>query len=382
MLAKPRAVVTGGAGFIGSHLVEGLVRRGYMVTIIDDLSTGKLDNIAHLLRPTGGHSPDVPPRSPRPDDVWPRDDKEAKAPELAITEGGVEENDRGWNPGDRGGSSSDRGRNPGDSGPHPNDNGGVDFTEGSVTELALLKDVFRGVQYVFHEAAIPSVPRSVENPGATHEANTTGTLNVLMAAKQAGVRKVVYASSSSAYGDSPMLPKREEMPPDPRSPYAVSKLAGEYYCRAFHQVYGLATASLRYFNVYGPRQDPDSQYSAVITRFIRRALEDGPPVIYGDGEQTRDFVFVRDVVEANILAAEGDAAGVFNIGRGEHISVKRLAGLVTELVGSKVQPEHQESRAGDVMHSLADISRASAFGFDPAYSLERGIRETIAAMQG
>jgi len=337
MASNARAVVTGGAGFIGSHLSGGLLKRGYRVIVLDDLSTGKIDNIAHLLDPSGRPGPDARPGPPRPGCGEGHDERDA--------------------------------------------GGGVGFSEGSITDLALLRELFRGIDYVFHQAAIPSVPRSIEDPGATHEANITGTLNVLMAAKDAGVKKVVYASSCAVYGDTPTVPQREDMVPDPQSPYAVSKLAGEYYCRVFHQAYGLPTAGLRYFNVYGPRQDPDSQYAAVIPRFIRLALDNRPPVIFGDGEQTRDFTFIKDVVEANILAAESDAAGVYNIGRGERITVNKLAGLVIELVGSNVEPQHQEARSGDVLHSLADISRARQFGYSPKYSLEEGLGETAQAMQ-
>ena len=392
MSANRKVVVTGGAGFIGSHLAEALVGRGYRVIILDDLSTGKLDNIAHLLDPschTGRRSPGG--QSPRhPAEI-------ATSPDsiggLAMTKGGVSGNDKGQNldgngvkrgtasagdaPGDRHGQTQSglamtEGRGVG---------GGVEFIEGSITDLALLGELFRGVQYVFHQAAVPSVPRSIAAPQASHEANATGTLNVLIAARDNAVKKVVYASSSSVYGDTPTLPKREDMSPDPRSPYAVAKLAAEHYCRVFHLVYGLPTACLRYFNVYGPRQDPDSQYAAVIPRFIRLALNGRPPVIYGDGEQTRDFTFIRDVVEANISSAEGEASGVFNIGCGHRISINTLAGLILGLLDSKVTPAHEEPRPGDVLHSLADISRARAFGYNPRYGLEQGLQETIAALR-
>jgi UDP-glucose 4-epimerase len=301
-----KVVVTGGAGFIGSHLAEELAKRGYHVIVLDDLSTGKMKNIAELLR----------------------------------------------------GSKAD-------------------FIQGNIANLALLGKLFQDVDYVFHQAAIPSVPRSVENPLASHEANITGTLNVLLAARDNRVRKVIYASSSSVYGDTPTLPKREDMPPNPQSPYAVTKLAGEYYCQAFEQVYGLSTACLRYFNVYGPRQDPSSQYAAVIPRFIQRARKGSPPIIFGDGEQTRDFTFVKDAVEANILAAERDACGIFNIGKGEKLSINELAELIIELVGNKVDTIHQEPRPGDIRHSLAEISKARGFGYEPKYCLETGLRETI-----
>jgi len=210
--------------------------------------------------------------------------------------------------------------------------------------------------------------------------NIRGTLNVLMAARDAGVKKVIYASSSSVYGDTPELPKREGMTPNPLSPYAVTKLVGEYYCKVFNDVYGLNTISLRYFNVYGPRQDPHSEYAAVIPRFVSRVLRGEPPIIYGDGQQTRDFTFVKDVVNANILAMNSDATGVYNIASGRMISIQELATLITRLTGrdSDLEPVFDKPRKGDVRHSLADISRARAvMGYKPEYSLERGLEETL-----
>jgi len=330
-LSKNTVIVTGGAGFIGSHLAEELLKRRYKVIILDDLSTGKLQNVGHLTEPSCHCEP--------------------KAPNLASAHGR---------------------RREGEESRH-----GAEFVRGSVTDPALLKGLFRGIDYVFHQAAIPSVPRSIETPQATHEANITGTLNVLLAARDSGVKKVIYASSSSVYGEAPALPKKEDMSPNPQSPYAVTKLAGEHYCQVFHQVYGLPTICLRYFNVYGPRQDPNSQYAAVIPIFIRKVLDSKPPIIFGDGEQTRDFTFVKDVVEANILGAESGATGVHNIGRGERVSINRLAELVIKLVGNSVEPVHGEPRLGDVKHSLADISKARQFGYNPKYSLEEGLREII-----
>ena len=306
-----KVIVTGGAGFIGSHLAEELARQGYYTIIVDDLSAGKMENIEELLK-----------------------------------------------------------------------NNNVEFIKGSVTDQPLLQKVFKDAQYVFHQAALPGVPRSIDSPQSSHEVNLTGTLDVLLAARDNHVYKVIYASSSSVYGDTPTLPKREDMAPTPLSPYAVTKLAGEYYCRVFHQVYGLASVCLRYFNVYGPKQDPNSQYAAVIPFFIRRTHEGEPPIIFGDGEQTRDFTFVKDVVEANILAAQSDAYGVFNISRGERITVNQLANLVIELVGNKVKAIYQEPRAGDIKHSLADISKAKAFGYEPRYDLEAGLAETIRWFNG
>lgn len=301
-----KVAVTGGAGFIGSHLAESLSGQGYQVIIIDNLATGKKVNIDPLL---------------------------------------VKSN--------------------------------VEFIQGSIEDLPLLQKLFQGVSYVFHQAALPSVPRSIDNPYASHAVNVTGTLNVLLAARDQGVKKVIYASSSSVYGDTPTLPKREDMTPRPLSPYAVTKLAGEYYCQVFTQVYALPTACLRYFNVYGPRQDPESQYAAVIPQFIKRTSEGKPPVIYDDGQQSRDFSFVKDVVAANVLAAQSDACGIFNISRGEAVTINHLAELINKLVGSKVRPVHQEPRPGDVKHSLADISRAKVFGYQPEYNLEVGLAATV-----
>ncbi len=301
-----KALVTGGAGFIGSHLTELLANRGYRVIILDDLSTGKMANVEPSLQKTN-----------------------------------------------------------------------VGFIQGSITDLPLLQQLFKGVDYVFHQAAIPSVPRSIENPGASHNVNVTGTLNVLLAARDNNVIKVICASSSSVYGDTPTLPKIESMPPNPRSPYSVTKLAGEYYCQVFQQIYGLATVCLRYFNVYGPRQDPNSQYAAVIPLFIKHILGDKSPVIFGDGKQTRDFTFVEDVVMANIIAAQSTATGIFNIARGESITINNLAKLIASIMEKNIEPIYQESRTGDILHSLADISKAKAIGYDPQYSLENGLKKTI-----
>jgi len=302
-----KVVVTGGAGFIGSHLVEGLVRRGYDVTILDDLSTGKMDNIKGILN-------------------------------------------------------------------KPN----VDFIQGSITNLALLQKLFQGTYYVFHQAAIPSVPRSVNDPKASHEVNVTGTLNVLLAARDNGIKKVIYASSSSVYGDTPTLPKVEDMIPNPQSPYAVTKLTGEYYCQVFRQVYNIPTVCLRYFNVYGPKQDPESQYAAVIPKFITSIINGQGPIIFGDGEQSRDFTYIKDVTEANILAAESDATGIFNIGNGKSITINQLAKLTINLLSNySINPIHEEPRPGDIKDSLADITRAKTFGYSPKYDLEKGLYETV-----
>ena len=258
------------------------------------------------------------------------------------------------------------------------DNEHFEFVKGSITDLSLLKQVFEDAESVFHQAAIPSVQRSVENPQATNEANVNGTLNVLIAARDCGVEKVIYASSSSVYGDTPTLPKQEDMKPNPKSPYAVSKLAGEFYCNVFSEVYGLKTACLRYFNVYGQKQDPSSEYAAVIPRFITRVLNNQPPIIYGDGTQTRDFTFVKDVAHANILAMEQNAEGVFNIACGEQISVNELATILMELVGVRLDVIYDNPRPGDIKDSLADISLAKGkLKYEPEFTLTNGLEETI-----
>ncbi len=306
---KMKAVVTGGAGFIGSHLTEALIAQGYQVTVIDDLSSGKLDNLAQC-------------------------------------------------------------RNK------------IEFVKGSITDFSLLKKAFQGVDYVFHLAAIASVPQSIDDPRTTHEVSIGGTLNVLMAASENKVKKVIYASSAAVYGNAPGLPKNEEMLPYPLSPYAAGKLAAEYYCSVFSQVYKLPTVSLRYFNVYGPRQNPNSQYAAAIPKLINMVLEGHPPVIFGDGEQTRDFTFVGDVVRANLLAAESEVSGVFNVSRGESITINQLAEIVIRLAGKMLKPVYQEARKGDIKHSLADITKARAFGYRPEYDLEYGLGRTLEWLKG
>ncbi len=303
-----KAVVTGGAGFIGSHLSQELLNRGYTVIVVDDLSTGSLLNF--------------------------------EAFEYHKS---------------------------------------FQFVEGSILEKSLLTGLFENATYVFHQAAVPSVPRSIETPDITHAANVTGTLNVLMAARDAGVEKVVYASSSSVYGDTPTLPKHEEMLPCPLSPYAVSKLAGEYYCTAFNASYGLKTVCLRYFNVYGPRQAADSAYAAVIPKFIKSLKQGQAPLIFGTGIQTRDFTFVKDVVNANILAAESNASGVFNVCANSKVTINELAHqLATILKTPHIKPRYEEPRPGDVLHSLGDYTLAkNAFGYQPQYLLTQGLELTV-----
>lgn len=302
------ALVTGGAGFIGSHIASGLIANGARVRILDDLSTGHRENIEEI-------------------------------------------------------------------------GGDVDFIQGSVADDDLLGKALEGVELVFHEAAIPSVPRSVEAPRQTHIASVDGTFSLLVAARDKGVRRVVYAASSSAYGDQPTLPKSEEMLPDPLSPYAVAKLVGEYYCRVFTRCYGLETVSLRYFNVFGPRQDPGSQYSGVVSRFISSLLSGERPVIYGDGEQSRDFTYIDNVVAANLnAAATKEASGkVINVANGERITLNQLLAELKELTGHQdVTAEYLEPRVGDVRHSLADISMAREFlGYESKVDLTEGLQRTI-----
>lgn len=258
----------------------------------------------------------------------------------------------------------------------------IRLVEGDINDAHLLKQEFGSADYVLHQAALPSVQRSVEDPMATNLTNVDGTLSVLLAARDCGVKKVVYASSSSVYGDTPVLPKREDMAPNPRSPYAISKLAGEYYCRVFSEIYGLKTVALRYFNVFGPRQDPNSQYAAVIPLFITRILRRKPPVIFGDGLQTRDFTYVRDVVQANILAMKSQAVGVFNIASGRQISLNDLADKIMEITGIKIEKVYDKPRKGDIRDSLADISSAKKIlGYEPRFDLEKGLKETIAWFQ-
>ncbi len=307
-----RFLVTGGAGFIGSHLVDHLVGANHDVVVVDDLSTGLRSRIEPYL---------------------------------------------------------DR----------------IRFVEGSIVDPDVCRDAMRGVEFIFHQAAIPSVPRSVNDPARTHAANTTGTLNLLIAARDAGVKRFVYAGSSSAYGDTTELPKRETMPPRPRSPYAVQKLCGEQYCSAFFTTYGLETITLRYFNVFGPGQDPASQYAAVVPRFITAALAESAPVIFGDGEQTRDFTYIENVVQANMLAldAPADALGrVFNIGCGDRITVNALWQEIASAIGVEIEPTYVPTRAGDVRDSLASLDLAhELLSYEPRVGLREGLERTVASFR-
>ena len=304
-------LVTGGAGFIGSHLSEELLRRGHRVRVADSLITGKRANLAHL--------PDV------------------------------------------------------------------EFLEGDLADMDVASRSVAGCDFVLHQAAIPSVPRSVKDPITSNRANVDATLNVLVAARDAGVRRVVFAGSSSAYGNTPTLPKHEGMPANPLSPYALQKVVGEQYLLMFTRLYGLETVSIRYFNVFGPRQDPSSPYSGVISVFATALLERRPPTIYGDGEQTRDFTYVANVVDGVLRACEAPKASgeVINVATGGRISLNRLYTVMREIVGGDVEPKYVDARAGDVRDSQAEIRKAKELlGYEPIVSFEEGLRRTIEWYRG
>ena len=300
-------VVTGGGGFIGSHIVEELLRRGETTKVIDNFSTGKRENVAAFRK-------------------------------------------------------------------------GAEIIEADIAEARNLSELFIGADYVIHQAAIPSVPKSILDPMKSHLANVNGTLNVLLACRDSGVKRVVYASSSSLYGDSPTLPKHEGMMPNPLSPYGAQKLFAEIYCKVFTQAYGLETVSLRYFNVFGPRQDSASQYSGVLALFIPAVLQDRQPTIYGDGLQSRDFTYVQNVVEANLLAckAPGAAGQAFNIACGDRITLNSMLEQINSITGKDISPIYAEPRAGDIKHSQADISHAKKhLGYEPKVSFREGLERTI-----
>jgi nucleoside-diphosphate-sugar epimerase len=305
-------IITGGAGFIGSHLTSALVNKGDRVIVIDNLSTGHLENLSDVM-----------------DDIK--------------------------------------------------------FIKGDIRDIEFLKKCFRGVEVVFHQAALPSVPRSIKDPIASNASNIDGTLNVLVAARDAGVKRVVCAASSSAYGDTEILPKTEEMPSNPLSPYAVTKYVGELYSRVFSRVYGLETVCLRYFNVFGPRQDPNSQYAAVIPKFIISMSKGESPHIYGDGEQSRDFTYIDNVVEANLLAAYAPSVSgeMFNIACGERNTINELVGKINEIFGTRIEPEYDSPRPGDVKHSMASIEKANKFlGYRPVVTFQEGLRRTVDWFKG
>ena len=305
-------LVTGGAGFIGSHIVRRLVSDGQHVRVVDNLSTST---------------------NSRLDDV----------------------------------------------------RQSIDFLQGDLADEEVSKAAVRGIDCVLHQAAIPSVQRSINNPIGTNKANVTATLNLLESCCKANVRRFVYAASSSAYGDVEVLPKVESMPVNPLSPYALQKWVGEYYCKLYHKLYRLETISLRYFNVFGPAQDPHSEYSAVIPKFITAVLAKKPITVYGDGEQSRDFTYVENIVEANLLAAEASSAAagnVYNVGCGARVSLNTLISLLEEIIGVKAEVAYAKPKAGDVRHSLADIAQARhVLGYEPKVMLNEGLRLTIEAFR-
>jgi nucleoside-diphosphate-sugar epimerase len=302
-----RFLVTGGAGFIGSNICRRLVREGCFVRVVDNLLTGKRENLA---------------------EVWDQ----------------------------------------------------IEFVEADMGVPEVARAVVQGIDVILHEGALPSVPRSVDDPAATHQHCVDATFTLLLAARDARVKRFVYAASSSAYGDTPTLPKVETMAPDPLSPYAVGKLVGEYYCSVFSKVFGLETIALRYFNVFGPHQDPASQYAAAIPAFVTAILQDRPPTVYGDGEQSRDFTYVDNVVHANLLAARADRTHgeVVNIACGEAVTVNAIIGMINRLLGKNVQPIYAPARPGDVKHSLADITAAKKLiGFEPVILFRAGLEKSI-----
>ena len=262
--------------------------------------------------------------------------------------------------------------------------GHIQFIQGDLRDFDSVKAAMEGIEVVFHQGALASVPRSIADPVGSLETNINGTQNVLLAARDAGVRRVVYASSSSVYGDTPTLPKREDMPTNPMSPYAIQKLTGELLCSVFTPIYGVETVALRYFNVFGPRQDPNSQYAAVIPRFLTALLEKRRPIVFGDGEQTRDFTYIANVVQANLLAANApDAVGfAMNIGCSEQVSLNTVLQIAGELLGVSVEAEYREPRSGDVRHSLADIRLAERLlGYRPTVKFHEGLAHTLAALR-
>ncbi|MFW6131435.1 MAG: SDR family oxidoreductase [Candidatus Aminicenantaceae bacterium] len=304
-------LVTGGAGFIGSNIVRQLLKINSNVKIIDNLSTGNINNIKDIF--------------------------------------------------------SD-----------------LDFIKGDIRDIHIVNKAMKGIDYVLHQAALPSVPRSIKNPVESNENNITGTLNVLLSARDNGIKRVVYASSSSVYGDTPTLPKKEDMTPSPLSPYALTKLTGEHYCKIFSSVYGLQTISLRYFNIFGPGQNPESQYAAVIPKFIESLLRGKPPVVYGNGNQTRDFTFVDNAVSANILACQTEKTSgeTVNIATGVQTSLNQLIQILKEITNLNIPAQYDSPREGDILHSLADLSLANKLlGYKPVIHLKEGLQKSVKWMK-
>lgn len=303
-----QSLVTGGAGFIGSHMVRALLNKGHSVRVLDNLSTGKKENLSQIAQK-------------------------------------------------------------------------IEFIEGDLVDAATVREAVKGIDTIFHMGAMPSVVRSIEEPLLVHQTNATGTLLLLLAAREAKIKRVVYSSSSSVYGDQPISPKKEDMNLNPLSPYALTKLTGEYYCSIFYHIYNVPTVSLRYFNVFGPRQDPNSLYSAVIPRFIDRVIQGKSPVIYGDGKQTRDFTYVEDVIQANLAASQASSKALgktYNIAGGKSISLLQLLEEIKKILHSNIPPIFEAPRPGDVRDSLACIERAKKdLGFSPKYTFQAGLEKTV-----
>ncbi len=314
-MGKQRYLITGGGGFIGSHIAESLVKSGQEVVVLDNMTTGRRQNLDAVLGAATANGP-----TPR-------------------------------------------------------------IIEGDLRDEGTVRNALDGVTHVLHQAALPSVPRSISDPAESHDVNATGTLTLLIAARDAAVARFVYASSSSVYGDSKQLPKVETMATAPLSPYAVNKLAAEHYCAVFHRLYGLETIALRYFNIFGPRQDPASQYAAVVPRFITAALQSEAPLVYGDGLQSRDFTYIDNAVQANLRACDAPAAAAgraYNVACGASATLMDILEIIAKVTDRPLQSRHEEPRAGDVRHSLAGIEAArKQLGYDPSIDLEEGLRRTI-----
>jgi UDP-glucose 4-epimerase len=312
-MKNKKVAITGGCGFIGANLVNAIYKDNEVV-VIDDISTGKLENVKDLVK-----------------------------------------------------------------------NQEITLVKGDIMDLDLLKKTFLNADYIFHFASIPSVIMSVKEPRLTNEVNITGTMNVLIGAKENGVKKVIFASSAAVYGNIPTVPLNEDMSPLPDSPYGAQKLGGEHYLRVFYEVYGIPATSLRFFNVFGPKQDPSSEYSPVIPKFINNLKKNTPPVIFGDGKQTRDFIFVEDVVTANIMAAENNTSNgkSINIACGMETTVNDLAHKIKDIMGKEIEPEHSEPKEGEIIRSFADITCAKTLlNFEPKFSLEEGLKTTIEHFEG
>lgn len=345
LLKDKRILVTGGAGFIGCNLVRRLIKEGAKVRVFDNFSTGKRSNLSNLVIASPSSSVIARSEATPAPSVDKHTGKQSQSPALPISVSPA-----------------------------------LDVFEGDLRDFALILEATKDIEIIFHEAALPSVIRSVRAPNTTNDVNITGTLNLLEAARANSVNKVIYASSSSIYGDSETLPKKEDMIPNPLSPYAVSKIAGEYYMTVFHRLYGIDTIILRYFNVYGPYQDPTSEYSGVIAKFITAFVNNEPITVYGDGEQSRDFTYVDDVVEANILAANADVTGkLFNVAGGNRHTLNQMIKILKSIFKKDdYEVAYRDVRPGDVRHSQAEVTKVKeTLDFKALISFEKGLRKTV-----